>query len=181
MVGHSLFETVPSFSFFDFVPSSCLTLLESAQLVLWILFSLCCCWKYVIPMVVSLILFSFYFTYWLGKRGGSYLPLFLFFFLKIILLIDFLAVLGLPCCVDFSPVAVQGLLVVVVPPLVERGLQGAQASAVVAHRLSCSLACRILQTRDRTLVLCIDRWILYHWATREAPILIFIQTLFLNS
>ena len=27
MVGHSLFETVPSFILFDFVPSSCLTLL----------------------------------------------------------------------------------------------------------------------------------------------------------
>ena len=115
-----------------------------------------------IPMVVSLILFSFYFTHWLGKRGGSYLLLFLFFFLKIILCIDFLAVLGLPCCVDFSPVAAQGLLAVVVPPLVEHGLQGAQASAVVAHGLSCSSACRVLQTRDRTLVLCIDRWILYH-------------------
>ena len=76
-----------------------------------------------IPMVVSLILFSFYFMHWLGKRGGSYLLLFLFFFLKIILCIDFLAVLGLPCCVDFSPVAAQGLLVVVVPPLVEHGLQ----------------------------------------------------------
>ena len=36
----------------------------------------------------------------------------------IILCIDFLAVLGLPCCVDFSPVAAQGLLAVVVPPLV---------------------------------------------------------------
>ena len=35
-----------------------------------------------IPMVVSLILFSFYFMHWLGKRGGSYLLLLLFFFFK---------------------------------------------------------------------------------------------------
>ena len=84
----------------------------------------------------------------MGSGEDSYLPLFLLFVLKIILLIDFVAVLGLPCCVDFSLVAAQGLLIVVVPPLMEHGIQGAQASAVVARGCSCSSACRIPQIRD---------------------------------
>ena len=43
-------------------------------------------------------------------------------------------------------------------------------SAVVVHGLSCSVACGIFLDRDQTRVSCVGRWILYHWATREAPI-----------
>ena len=34
------------------------------------------------------------------------------------------------------------------------------------------------QTRDRTCVSCTDRWILYHWATREVPRCVFFDLLF---
>ena len=85
---------------------------------------------------------------------------------KMILFIDFLAVLGLPCCVDFSVVVVQGLLIMGASPLVEQRLQGAQASAVVAHGLSCSSACRNPPDLGSNPLFL---WILYHWAATEAP------------
>ena len=44
-------------------------------------------------------------------------------------------------------------------------------SIVLAHRLSCSLACGIFP--DRTHVSCIGRQILYHWATREAQLCVY--------
>ena len=50
---------------------------------------------------------------------------------------------------------------------------GAWASVVVAHGLSCSVACGIFQTRARTRVPCIGRRILNHCATREAPVMDF--------
>ena len=31
------------------------------------------------------------------------------------------------------------------------------------------MACSIFLDKDQTCVSCIDRWILHHWATREAP------------
>ena len=34
--------------------------------------------------------------------------------------------------------------------------------------LCCPIDCGIFQSRDRTHVPCIDRWILNHWTTREA-------------
>ena len=37
------------------------------------------------------------------------------------------------------------------------------------HRLSCSAACGIFPSQQLNHVSCICRWILYHWATREAP------------
>ena len=46
----------------------------------------------------------------------------------------------------------------------------AQASVVVAHGLSCSVACGSSRTRARTCVPCTGRRILNHGATREAPI-----------
>ena len=48
------------------------------------------------------------------------------------------------------------------------------SSVVVAHRLCCPAACGILVSlpaRDLTRVPCIGRWILYHWTTREVPVL----------
>ena len=36
------------------------------------------------------------------------------------------------------------------------------------------------QTRDRTCVLCISRWILIHRTTREVPLLLFVRTLILS-
>ena len=50
------------------------------------------------------------------------------------------------------------------------GLSGL-GSVVVAHRLSCSTACEIFWTRDRTHFPCVGRWILYHWTTREVLLL----------
>ena len=42
-------------------------------------------------------------------------------------------------------------------------------SAVAAHRFSCPQHVESSQTRDRTCVLCIARWILNPWTTREVP------------
>ena len=53
-----------------------------------------------------------------------------------------------------------------------RGLESA-GSVVVAHGLSCSVACGIFRTRAQTRVPCIGRRVLNHWATREAPSLTF--------
>ena len=39
---------------------------------------------------------------------------------------------------------------------------------IVVHLASCSTACGIVPTRDRTRVSCIGRQILYHWASGEA-------------
>ena len=45
---------------------------------------------------------------------------------------------------------------------------GMQASVVVAHGLSCPVACGIfLDPRDWAPVSCIGRWSLNHWTTRE--------------
>ena len=54
-----------------------------------------------------------------------------------------------------TPIAVHGLLIPVV--------------LIVAQGLRYSWHVRSTQIRVRTCVLCIDRWILYHWAAEEAP------------
>ena len=65
----------------------------------------------------------------------------------------FLAVLGLHCGMQASSCC------------------GAWTCLVVASGLSCPKARGILvsPTRDQTYVLCIGRWILNHWTTREGP------------
>ena len=47
----------------------------------------------------------------------------------------YLAVLGLPCCIGFSLVAVHGLLIVAASILVEQGLLSICTSAVAAPGL----------------------------------------------
>ena len=80
----------------------------------------------------------------------------------------FLAVLGLHCCAGFSlVVASRGcslvlvcrLLIAVAFLFAEHGLQGAPASVVVAHRLSCSVACGIFP--DRGSNPCLLHWQVY--------------------
>ena len=113
------------------------------------------------------------------------------------LIFFFLAALCLRCCTRaFSSCSKWGLLFVVVRSLfiavaslvAEHGLQacGLQqlwhvgsvvvarrlqraGSVVVAHGLSCSVACGISQTRARTRVPCVGRRILNHCVTREVP------------
>ena len=91
----------------------------------------------------------------------------------------FLAVLGLPCCLGSSPVAVHGLLSAVLPCC------GAQAPGSWASEATAPgwareglVAPRHVESsliRDRTRVPCVGRRIIYHWATREAPLcLLFI-------
>ena len=54
-----------------------------------------------------------------------------------------LAALGLCCCVRVCPVAMSGGLLIAVASLVtESGLEGAWASLVVVHGISCPEACR---------------------------------------
>ena len=60
-----------------------------------------------------------------------------------------------------------GVLVVVCSSLV-----------VVVHGLSCSEGCGIFPDQDQTCVLWIDRQILNHWTTREAPFLSFFLSFF---
>ena len=52
-------------------------------------------------------------------------------------------------------------------------LQGS-GSLVAAHGLSCLEAWGISPDQDRTCVLCIGRWILNPWTTREVPLRVFI-------
>ena len=96
--------------------------------------------------------------------------------------IYFLAVLGLCCCMGYSAAAVRRLLslqwlllltsqalglwshsVIAAPKLESTGL------VVVAHGLICSRAWGIFLDQESNCVSCIGRWILYHWATGEAP------------
>ena len=55
---------------------------------------------------------------------------------------------------------------------------GAQASVEVVHRLTCSGVCGIFLDWDWTRASGAGRWILYHWATREALIYIFLAAVF---
>ena len=73
--------------------------------------------------------------------------------------------LGPHCCVGFASVAVsggysldavRGLLIAVAALVAEHGLQGAWASGVVVHRLSCSEVCGIF--RDQGSNLCVRHW-----------------------
>ena len=101
----------------------------------------------------------------------------------------FLVVLHLHCCRGFSLVVesrayslvvVLRLLLAVAAFVVEHGLWGMQDSVVglVGSRAQAQQLWHTglvapqhvgsSQTRDRTRVCCIDRQILYHWATREA-------------
>ena len=53
-------------------------------------------------------------------------------------------------------------------PVARHGLWGTQASAVVAHGLSCPAAClESSQTSDQTRVPCIGRQFLNHWTTNS--------------
>ena len=61
------------------------------------------------------------------------------------------------------------LLTVAASLAVEHPLQGAHTSVVGVHRLRCSVACGIPQTRDQSCVPCIGRWILNHCMSREVP------------
>ena len=65
----------------------------------------------------------------------------------------------------YSLAVVCGLLVAVASLGVEHGLQGTQASAVVAQQLSCPVACGIFRDQRSTHVSCIGRRIFNHWTT----------------
>ena len=101
---------------------------------------------------------------------------FWFFFLNLVL-----AVLGLHCCTDFllvlvtrghSFLVVHNLLIVAASLVAEHGLHSSQASLLHRQQSSCGTWAQdqthVSWTRDQTHVSCISRWILYHWATREA-------------
>ena len=90
-------------------------------------------------------------------------------FLFLILFIITLAVLGLGYCVGFSLVVVSG----VCPPaavhrLIATRLLLWRSSTVAVHGLAAPWHVRSSQFRGQTHIFCIGRWILYHWATREA-------------
>ena len=110
-----------------------------------------------------------------------------FFVLKIemtpAVLYLFLAVLGFCCCTGFSlvavsraysPVAMRGPLYTVASLVAASGLQST-GSAAMAHGLRCASARGIFPDQRSNHVSCIGRWILYHWATREAPSYLFIS------
>ena len=107
-----------------------------------------------------------------------------FYFILFIYL--FLALLGLCYCLDFLVVAVSrgcgaqasqwsGF------PFGEYALLVSWASVAAWHGPSASAACGISWTRDWTHVSCLDRQILYHWATREARMLSFKPAFLLSS
>ena len=68
-----------------------------------------------------------------------------------------------------SLVAVVGLLTAVISLVAKHRLCGSWASVLVAHELSCSAACRVFPDQELNGVSCTGRWIVNHWATREAP------------
>ena len=118
----------------------------------------------------------------------------------------FLAVLGLRCSAGFSlvaascgcsPAAVSGLLTELASLVAGRELEGQDFSSCgswaqwwwfLGSRAQAQWwwlpgALRHLessQTRDRTRVSCIGRWVLHSRATREAPILAFNSEMFLK-
>ena len=90
----------------------------------------------------------------------------------------FPAVLGLCCCNSLCPVAASRFLTTVVSLAVGHRLEGTWGSVMWllgsrahAQMQRTSLVARrhvgSSQIRDQTWVSCIDRWILYCWATRE--------------
>ena len=88
-----------------------------------------------------------------------------------------LAALSLCCYMPASLLSVVRLLIAVVSPVAEHGLERVQAllvvaqglqstvSVAVAHRLRCPRHVGFSWARDRTHVPCTGRWILYHWTT----------------
>ena len=108
-------------------------------------------------------------------------------FLKICITYLLLAALGLRCCTGFSLVeasgrvlaSVQRPLTVAAGPALNLGLGHAGCSdcSFLAPELGSAAAAWSLvaawfvgssRTRDQTWVSCVGRWILYHWAIKEA-------------
>ena len=75
---------------------------------------------------------------------------------------------GLSLAVKQGPQGMQASVVAA------RGLQGS-GSGVLVHELGEPQHVGSSQTRDRMYVCCIGRWILYHWATKEALVSLFIS------
>ena len=123
-------------------------------------------------------------------------------FLIVLFMYLFLAVLGLCCCcVGFSPVVASkgysiavahGLLIAVASCCRSQALghsdfssrsrwaqklwfPGSRAQATQLWRTGLVAPQHVGSswTRDWTHVSCIGRWILYHWTTREAPLVVF--------
>ena len=83
----------------------------------------------------------------------------------------FSAALALCCFVDFSlVVASRGISSLWCTGFSLRWLPLWQStgSTVAAHGLSCFAHTKSSQIKNRTHVSCLGRWILHHWATREA-------------
>ena len=89
------------------------------------------------------------------------------FFIYIYIFFKFLAVLGLCCCTGFSS---RWFLLLRSTGLGARGLQQLWPPSLAAPwHMGFS------QIRDQTHVSCIGRWILYHWATRQALFYVFFE------
>lgn len=76
--------------------------------------------------------------------------------------------LALSCCVGFSLVAVHGFFTVTASLVVEHRLWSTWAQKLGCSGLAVLWHAESFQTRDQTCVSCVGRWILYHWAIREA-------------
>ena len=106
---------------------------------------------------------------------SSYFHLTHVLFIHLFNFIFFLAALGLHCCTQiFSICRKLGLLqlwcmgfslcwLLLLPSTVSR----AYSSVVVAHRLSCSVACGIVPDQGLNQCPCIVGQIINHWTTRE--------------
>ena len=97
----------------------------------------------------------------------NHTALYYYFFYSCIYL--FLAMLGLPCCVGFSLIAVHGLFLAVASLLEEHRLWNTWAQSLWQTHWVAPRHMESSQIRDQTCISCIGRQILYHWATREAP------------
>ena len=118
------------------------------------------------------------------KILALHIYIYIYIYLKIFnyLFIAFLAALDLCCCVGFLSLQQARAT------LFSCGVQASHCGGfscrtrpqstglvVVVHRLSCSEACGIFRTRDRTHVPCTAKQILNHWTTREVQHFIFLK------
>ena len=71
--------------------------------------------------------------------------------------------LGLGCCMGPSLVSVCSLLIAVASLFAKHGLQGAGASLVVVHGLSCSVTCGIFLDQESNLCP-------LHWQVDSKPL-----------
>ena len=90
-----------------------------------------------------------------------------YFFFLIVFIYYFWLCLGFVATHGLLLVAVHGLLIVMASLVAEHRLKAPGLQQLMYAGLAASRYAKSSQTKDQTSVLCIARWILNHWTTRE--------------